>query len=340
MKICIYGISHNNAEDVHEWMQEARHADAIIIGDLNSTDGTRTLLEQCGATVVNLNILPWRYDVARNALLSQVPPECGISMAIDLNQRLPVGWKDLLLRSWIPNTTKIRNPFCGPSNTFNIRIHSTTGYHWRRPVNEILSTDPNEQIVSVPELRITTIRDQQLGNFSKMLSTAIEESPTDGELLWMIGVHHSRNAEWDSAIDLHRRNINLGDSALFRSQSMIYLSGLIQTERLHWLTRAALETPWRKEPWFELADLYLASGDHQMALAHGLRASHLAGREREFLLDPKWMARLNDLIALSAYNVNQLDVSVHHAQLAVDYSPNDARLKNNLMLIRIKRGEA
>jgi len=69
MKIAVYAISKNEEQFVKRFCESAKDADIILIGDTGSTDNTAELGRQCGATVVDIRIKPWRFDKAREAVL-------------------------------------------------------------------------------------------------------------------------------------------------------------------------------------------------------------------------------------------------------------------------------
>jgi len=198
----------------------------------------------------------------------------------------------------------------------------------------MLSLDPNEQIASSHVLIIEEAYEKRIGDWDGLLRLSVKENPKDGELLWRMGAWYSSRANWDEAAKWHRRNIDEGDSTFYRTQSMIYLSGLVPTERLYWLTRAHTDAPWRKEPWFDLAELYNGMGDWAMGLGHGLKALRIAEAEHASMLDPNWLARLHDIITVSAWHLGNKGLAIRHAELALKFAPNDNRLQNNLTSIR------
>ena len=68
-KVVVYAISKNEEKFVNRWYQSMKEADAIYVLDTGSTDKTVELLSNLGVNVVQKKIVPWRFDVARNAAL-------------------------------------------------------------------------------------------------------------------------------------------------------------------------------------------------------------------------------------------------------------------------------
>lgn len=69
-------------------MQEA---DAIVVLDTGSTDGTVSKLKARGVKVETKAIDPWRFDVARNESLKLVPDDCNILVCTDLDESFEPG---------------------------------------------------------------------------------------------------------------------------------------------------------------------------------------------------------------------------------------------------------
>jgi len=85
MKIAVYAISKNESQFVERFCQSAADADLILIADTGSTDNTRELAEQHGATVYDICISPWRFDKARDVALALIPRDIDLCISIDLD---------------------------------------------------------------------------------------------------------------------------------------------------------------------------------------------------------------------------------------------------------------
>ena len=70
MKIAVYAISKNESAFVKKFCDSAKDADVILIADTGSTDDTVAIAKECGATVYDICISPWRFDKARDASLA------------------------------------------------------------------------------------------------------------------------------------------------------------------------------------------------------------------------------------------------------------------------------
>lgn len=337
MKICVYGISFNNEAVVDDWVQHLSNADYIIVGDIGSFDNTVLLLNNKGISVYNISVYPWRYDVARNTLISNIPNDCDIAVSLDLNQKLSNNWYEHLINEWISGTSKISCPYSsyGRCQVESERIHSARGYHWLRPVHELLNKKPNEQVVRTTNIEIVDTYDFRHGDWTSMLELALFENPTDSELLWRLGATYASQSKWEESAIVHKKNIETGNSAVYKSESMIHLSGLDSEDRFYWLNRAMIETPWRREPYLELATYYYDIKEWNMCLAHANKALDF-DQNYSIITDnyKSWKTRVHDIAGLSAYHLKHFSEAVFHYQNAVTLDPNNTRFQKNLTLMK------
>lgn len=73
LKICVYAIARNEEQFVERFCASAKDADLILIADTGSEDNTAVKAAECGATVYDICITPWRFDKARDAALALIP---------------------------------------------------------------------------------------------------------------------------------------------------------------------------------------------------------------------------------------------------------------------------
>ena len=75
MNIIIYAIAKNEKKFAERFMASCADADGVYVLDTGSTDGTPDALRGLGAEVAVAELIPWRFDRARNFALSLVPAE-------------------------------------------------------------------------------------------------------------------------------------------------------------------------------------------------------------------------------------------------------------------------
>ena len=100
MKIAISAISKNEAQFVERFIASCKDADHISIADTGSTDETVELAKKYGATVHEICITPWRFDLARNAALALLPKDIDVVISLDLDEVLEDGWREEIERVW------------------------------------------------------------------------------------------------------------------------------------------------------------------------------------------------------------------------------------------------
>ena len=118
MKIAVYAICKNEEQFVRRFCESAKQADLILIADTGSSDNTVDLAKECGATVYNISVRPWRFDKARDTALNLIPGDFDVCISLDLDEVLEPGWREEIERVWTEETTRLRYKFdwgCGIS---------------------------------------------------------------------------------------------------------------------------------------------------------------------------------------------------------------------------------
>ena len=100
MKICVYAISKNEEKFVKRWTESMKEADEIYVLDTGSTDNTVKILKENNVHVKIREIIPWRFDVARNESLNLVPLDTDICVCTDLDEVFEKGWRKRLEEAW------------------------------------------------------------------------------------------------------------------------------------------------------------------------------------------------------------------------------------------------
>ena len=84
-RICVYAICKNEEKFIKRWYDSVKEADDIYVLDTGSTDESINLLKKLEIHVETKEIIPWRFDVARNESLKMVPEDTDICVCLDLN---------------------------------------------------------------------------------------------------------------------------------------------------------------------------------------------------------------------------------------------------------------
>ena len=347
LKIAVYAISKNEQQFVRRFCESAKDADLILIADTGSTDDTMEEAVRYGAVVHEICITPWRFDHARNAALALIPRDIDVCISLDLDEVMEPGWREEIERVWADDTTRLRYFFdwgCGIKFKYE-KIHARHGYHWHHPCHEY----------PVPDGRITEVwadtdvllvshhpdPTKSRGQYLDLLAVSVKEDPNCPRNAFYYARELSFHGMWNETITECRRYLALPTATwgnercyAYRVMAKAYqgLGNPWEAERA--LNQACFEAPNTREPWCELALLLYAQARWAECLAASLRALQITNREMVYTCDPEvWGHWAHDLAAISAWNMGIKPLALEQARLAVEKSPHDERLINNLRMM-------
>lgn len=229
MKIAVYNIAKNEAKHVAGWLDNVYDADYVILGDTGSTDGTQeAFLKHVDKgpyhpdeRLHHITVEPFRFDVARNAVLSLVPPDADVCISLDLDERLSDGWRANLERGWqsVEGATKMAvlyhttglQPFW-----HNSRIHARNGYYWQDPCHEhlwpwmIQEKEVASKSVSIhhhPDLT------KSRKSYLPLLAAGLNEDPGKGRRMFYYAREMMVNKEYEIALGWFKKYLELHDAA-------------------------------------------------------------------------------------------------------------------------------
>ena len=355
MKVAVYTIALNEAENVERWAQSAAEADYRIVADTGSTDDTVGRLERAGVTVHRIAVRPWRFDVARNAVMALIPSDVDICCTMDMDRFLAPGWRDKLGSAWTSETNAL---FCrveyraAPDDPTPLRswparnFHQRWGYRFRRPVHEALHFCGEREVTAACDAIVMyevqdhskTTRSQYL----PLMELAHRENAADAQICFWLGRDYMWANRPDEASDLLQQYLALPTSTWQdeRSEAMRYLARVQPKNKMLWLERARTEAPDRREIWLDLAEELHAQADWAnlfWACVNGIEKTHRTG---SYLDDANcWGFRLFDLGAIASWHLNVMDRAVEWGRRACELDPTNQRLKNNLDFFTRRRHE-
>jgi glycosyltransferase involved in cell wall biosynthesis len=351
MKIAVSAISKNEVAFVERFMASCADADYVVIADTGSDDGTAELAHKCGATVYDISVKPWRFDVARNAALALIPADVDVIISLDLDEVLEPGWREEIERVWTPETTRLRYLFdWGCDITFYYeKIFAKNGYRFHHPVHEYPVPDGRitEVYAHTDKLIVRHLPDptKSRGQYLDLLRLAVKEDPACPRNAFYFARELTFYRLWEEAIGALHSYLDMpgADWPNERCYAMRLL-GQSYAERgetweaMKWLRRATAEAPNTREPWADLAMQAYRLNDWDTchhAAKSGLKITYKA---LVYTCDPSvWGAKLHDMAAISAYHLGLQEDAVIEAQNAVSHEPDNERLKSNLELIRGNR---
>lgn len=355
-KICVYAISKNEEKFVDRWMDAVSEADAVIVADTGSTDGTVEKLRKRGAFVYEESISPWRFDTARNVALSHVPEDTDICVSNDLDEVFEPGWRQKLESAWKPEHTRARylftftsNPDGTPKKQYPMeKIHRRHGFRWVHPVHEVLEysgSDPEKTIwINGMVLKhypdITKPRSQYL----PLLELSVKENPLDDRAMFWLGREYVYNKDFDKGIETLKKHLSLPTAKWKeeRSASMRFIARCYdekgnKKEAKVWLFRALGECPDVREPYLALVRAGYMEKNWPLVFAMAEKGLAIRESTGSYLVDPEsWGSALYDFGAISAYYMGKYEKAADYARKALTMAPENSRMQNNLKLIENK----
>lgn len=348
LKICVYAISKNEEQFVKRFCDSAKEADHILIADTGSTDRTAELGRECGATVHQICIKPWRFDLARNAALALIPADIDVCISLDLDEVLEPGWREEIERVWVEGTTRLRYMFdwgCGIKFKYE-KIHARAGYFWHHPVHEYPVPDGRitEVWADTDALLVSHHPDptKSRGQYLDLLAASVKEDPRCPRNAFYYARELSFYSKWHEAIEACNRYLAMPEANWPNERCYAYRVMGKSYEGLGWLQdaeaayyRACAEAPGTREPWCELAMLLYRQSRWAECYAACQRALAIEKRDFVYTCDPAvWGHWPHDLAAISAWHMGLYGEALKQAEKAVELSPEDERLKANLKMIQ------
>ena len=342
MKIAVYAISKNEEQFVDRFCQSAKDADVILIADTGSTDNTVQKAKDNGALVYSICVNPWRFDIARDAALTLVPADIDVCISLDLDEELQDGWRAEIERVWKEDTTRLRYKFdwgCGIAFYYE-KIHHRKGYHWHHPCHEYPVPDIRTKEVWAHTDKLLVIHKpdptKSRGQYLDLLEVSVKEDPRCPRNAFYYARELTFYSKWLDAIVALNRYLAMPE-ATWQNERCYAMRLLAKCyEQLgengaDWAIKACNEAPNTREPWVELAEIYMKRELWQFALDAVKQALKITNKEDVYTMDPSvWGARPHDILALCAYYLKDFKTAIEHGKLALKLEPDNTRLRQNL----------
>ena len=354
MKVAVYAICKNEARFAARWMASMGEADGVYVLDTGSTDGTAERLRALGAVVAEEEIIPWRFDAARNHSLALVPEDADICVCTDLDEVFRPGWRAALEGAWGPDTVQASyrytwsfRPDGGEDTVFwSEKIHSRQGWRWVHPVHEVL-----ERLPGFPPGGKAAALGVQLdhhpdpaksrGQYLPLLELSVAEDPADDRNTHYLGREYLYYGRWDDCIRTLKRHLALPSAtwADERCASMRFIARALvgkgeRAEARRWLLRAAGEAPHLREPWLELAWLCCEGEEWDWVVCLCRTALAIGTRPRTYICEGwAWGSLPWDLLSLGLYHTGRREEALQAARAALALEPDNRRIRQNAALL-------
>lgn len=350
MKICVYAICKNEAKFAQRWARSMKEADWVVALDTGSTDDTPQLLRAEGVTVECAQVSPWRFDAARNLSMHLIPAEADVCVCTDLDEEFRPGWRAALECAWTPDATQARYRYTWNFNAdgsegvvfWPEKIHRNGGFRWINPVHEVLKyegTTP-EHIITCEGMQLNHRADpnKSRAQYLPLLELAVSEDPQNDRNMHYLGREYLFCGDWMRCIETLKRHLSLPSAtwADERSASMRFIARASEqlgdpANALRWFLRAVAEAPHLREPYVEAALLLYRMEDWHGVLFMVQRALRIEKRPDSYICEAEaWGALPYDLASIAQYHLGEYAAATDLCRRALEYAPNDERLKENL----------
>ena len=356
MKICVYTIALNEEQFVERWIESAKDADAIYVLDTGSTDNTVNLLKQMGVNVAVEKITPWRFDVARNKVLDMIPNDFDVCISLDLDEVLMPGWKNAIKKIWKKGiTTRLRYIYNWSLDENNRplvsfycdKIHSRQGYKWTHPVHEILewiSPSPMGRKIAVQGIQLDhkAYETKSRAQYLPLLEMSVAEDPDDDRNMHYLGREYMFKGRWEDCIKTLKKHLEMpratwkderASSMRYIAKSYLMLKDIEQAKI--WYMKSICEAPHLREPYCDMATALYITEEWEGVIYFIKSALKIKERPQTYINEESaWGGLPYDLLSIAYYKTGNLRLSLEYATKALEFYPNDERLKKNVKIIQ------
>ena len=350
-KVWVYAICKNESQFVDRWMDSMSEADRVVVLDTGSEDDTVQRLRERGAQVAVEEIVPWRFDTARNRSLELVDEDADICVCTDLDEVFHPGWREKLEQVWTPGVGRVSyrytwsfNPDGSEGVTFWYeKIHARHGYQWVHPVHEVLEwtgegregpkvTAEGIQLDHHPDPK------KSRAQYLPLLELSVREAPNDDRNVHYLGREYLYYGRWDDCIRTLKGHLAL-PTATWRDEraaSMRYIAKAYwnkgeKAQARDWYLRAITEAPYLREPYMDLAFMLYLQGEWEGVLYFTACALAITQRPRSYICEASaWGSLPHDLRSMAFYRTGAYAQAVEEVRKALAIEPGNERLQKNL----------
>ena len=351
-KVCVYAICKNEAKFIDRWYESVKEADEVYVLDTGSTDDSVNLLEAKGVFVKQLEIKPWRFDVARNKSLEMVPKDADICVCIDLDEIFESGWRKKMEDAWREDTTRLRYTYNWklennkPMVTFYYeKTHKRNGYYWYHPVHEILKYDLGEEkIVTCDNIVLNHYPDdtKSRGSYLNLLELSVKEDPNDDRNMHYLGREYMYHERWNEAIDTLLRHLKLEKATWKdeRAASMRFIGRCYKNmeryaEASLWYLKSIDEASHLRDGYVEYAILKYVEKNYLEAINYLTMALSIRKHQKTYINEIfSWDYTIDNLLSCCYFYLGLNDIALFYAKRALEYDKNHPMLKNNYEIIK------
>ncbi len=364
-------IARNEAKAIPKLLESLRGVPEILVVDTGSTDGTQDVARSAGARVVEAGDrfletpgqtdielfekryghLPtfttqsrlFNYGAARNHAMDQASHDwCFHPDADEI-----VAWNLPAVQELLPGADKLRYQFAfshqpdgSPWLQFaQAKFFRKSVFRWKGKVHEIESVIPGKEprILYTDAMRVDHWQqtNENRSNYLPKLEWAVLEYPDYDRNHYYLGREYYYAWEFDKAISMLTRYLDMSHWAPERSQASIFIGDSFKLsgrgpEAVAWYHKALQEDTSRREPLFALGNTYYEWAQYRAAAVYLRAATEIPLNPEYYLNDMDlYTWRVWDLLAMVYDKLGETGKAREAWLEAVKAAPNDQRIINN-----------
>lgn len=347
MKIAVYTIALNEEKHVARWHESCKDADLLLIADTGSTDKTRYIAKSLGIEVHEISVVPWRFDIARNASLALIPKDYDICIQLDMDEVLQPGWRPIVESAFIAGNNwpiykhVTSRDIDGQPRTYQnyFKIHPRDGFIWKYPIHEVIQPLNGVSYVRKPiNLEVDHIQDKEKirGSYLSLLEMAVKEEPRDWRMNHYLNREYWYKRDWNKVLSSAYEAMEIPDgwdverasTCMWASEAAHFLN--LKKLSREWAEKATVEAPEFYEAWHWLAHIAHLQKDWNLCLNSSFKRLDLVRQEHHLVKPDVWEWWGYDLMALSSHKLGDQESARKYGQVALQYAPNNERLAKNI----------
>jgi len=343
LKIAVYTMAKNEADHVQRFAETTRGADAVVVTDTGSTDGTPDLLRDAGVTVHTSSIVPWRFDLGTNCALCHVPDDIDVCVKLDLDEVLymPDGrdWRAEIEELWTEGTRQMRYWYTWswhetgkvPAVRFRTgNIHARNNYIWKHPGHAALTSTLKGKTIDAKSLEIHHyMTGKGRPDYLSLLQLAVWEQKCPRTLFYL-GREYSFRKMSQECINTMTEYLEHPDTFWSAEKANALRHIGISWERLGdmdkalgFLMRAQAECPSVRDLWWELLRFFHTHGDFAGGYWAGIKTLSITERDRQWIAHTADAWREKPLVytAKCAEQMGKRDEAMRLLQQGLELNP-------------------
>ncbi len=344
VKVAFYTIALNEQQFVEPWYNSCKDGDYLLIADTGSSDNTIKYAKKLGINTINVNVVPWRFDVARNASLAALPKDIDYCVSLDMDEVICENWRSELQIAKDRGATRPRYKYTwswaddgAPGLQYGgDKVHARAGYRWKHPVHEVLmpyGVMQEKQEWCNFEIHHHPDNTKSRSGYMPLLEIAVQEDPHCDRNAFYYARELYYYGKYEEAVKQFQRHLLLPTATwgAERSASYRFIAKCKPQEAEYWLMQAIRESSSSREPYVDLAKYYYSKFNWLKMLKYAEQALAIEKRPLEYLTEAdSWDFTPYDLAAISAYNLKDYEKANRYGTIALEMAPTDKRLLSNL----------